>query len=513
MAPDLPPGARDLTSGNPDLRLLPDLGPALANVARRTPPLRRGARGRGPARPGARRVRRRCHPGRTTSRSSRAASTASNVSSRYTCASATGSVSRTRLRRVARSRTCARTRRRSASRSTTRGRCPSRWPARSRRGSRRSLLVPARRRTRSVRRSPRSRCRATAPPRGVSGPAGHRGRPRQRRGRRPGGRPSPAAGTRWAAVRSAAKALGPDLRVAVLAGDGGHGRQGPGTPAAGNRLGQPPAPASHRRRVCAGAAIDDGTLARASARTYGDRRRALLDALAAHDLDGARRQRPQRVDPGAPRRYRSCRACWPRVGGPGRRALPHRRRTGDPGHRRPGARRGRAAAPPTWPACSISGSGPAAVALPSRRDVHLPRPAAPPRARVVLLSGPSGSGKSSLAARVGLPTVCLDDFYRDGDDAGPAGRRPLGIVDWDDPASWDADRAVAALVRTGPPRPGRPARLRHPGQPGRRHGTRSTSAARAAGGGRGHLRRRTGRPVPRRRDPRRRAVPDPPPAW
>ncbi|HSK21794.1 MAG TPA: hypothetical protein VK906_01395 [Egicoccus sp.] len=75
-----------------------------------------------------------------------------------------------------------------------------------------------------------------------------------------------------------------------------------------------------------------------------------------------------------------------------------------------------------------------------------PRPDAHPRARVVLLAGPSGSGKSSLAARVGVPTVCLDDFYRDGDDpALPVGR--LGIVDWDDPASWDAERAVDALVR------------------------------------------------------------------
>ena len=37
-------------------------------------------------------------------------------------------------------------------------------------------------------------------------------------------------------------------------------------------------------------------------------------------------------------------------------------------------------------------------------------------ARVILLAGPSGSGKSSLAARAGLPVLALDDFYKDGDD-------------------------------------------------------------------------------------------------
>jgi uridine kinase len=84
--------------------------------------------------------------------------------------------------------------------------------------------------------------------------------------------------------------------------------------------------------------------------------------------------------------------------------------------------------------------------------VHDPTPAAPSvRTRVVLLAGPSGSGKSSLAERAGLPTVCLDDFYRDGDDprlplAHIPGEEGHGLVDWDDPASWDADRAVAALV-------------------------------------------------------------------
>jgi uridine kinase len=68
------------------------------------------------------------------------------------------------------------------------------------------------------------------------------------------------------------------------------------------------------------------------------------------------------------------------------------------------------------------------------------------RSRVVLLAGPSGSGKSHLADGLGLPVVRLDDFYRDGDD--PAlPRSPLGIVDWDDPRSWDADVAVDALVQ------------------------------------------------------------------
>lgn len=63
---------------------------------------------------------------------------------------------------------------------------------------------------------------------------------------------------------------------------------------------------------------------------------------------------------------------------------------------------------------------------------------------MVLLAGPSGTGKSHLAELVGLPIVRLDDFYRDGDDEAMP-RSPLGIVDWDDPRSWDGDRAVAAL--------------------------------------------------------------------
>ncbi|MFE6779027.1 ATP-binding protein [Streptomyces sp. NPDC057702] len=72
--------------------------------------------------------------------------------------------------------------------------------------------------------------------------------------------------------------------------------------------------------------------------------------------------------------------------------------------------------------------------------------------RVILLAGPSGSGKSSLAARTGLPVLNLDDFYKEATDPTlpqlPAGGGP----DWDSPLSWDADAAVAAidaLCRTG----------------------------------------------------------------
>lgn len=72
----------------------------------------------------------------------------------------------------------------------------------------------------------------------------------------------------------------------------------------------------------------------------------------------------------------------------------------------------------------------------------------PVSSRVVLLAGPSGTGKSHLAELVGLPIVRLDDFYRDGDDEAMP-RSPLGIVDWDDPRSWDGDRAVAALETLG----------------------------------------------------------------
>jgi len=74
---------------------------------------------------------------------------------------------------------------------------------------------------------------------------------------------------------------------------------------------------------------------------------------------------------------------------------------------------------------------------------------------VLLLAGASGSGKSTLVQRLRrrhpeVAVVHLDDFYREGSDPGlPAWG---GIVDWDDPASWDvtaAHDALLALCSTG----------------------------------------------------------------
>ena len=77
------------------------------------------------------------------------------------------------------------------------------------------------------------------------------------------------------------------------------------------------------------------------------------------------------------------------------------------------------------------------------------------RAQVIVLAGPSGSGKSRLAERVGLPVLRLDDFYKSAGDP----TLPLiteganaGIVDWDVPESWllgDALAALDELCRTG----------------------------------------------------------------
>ena len=74
----------------------------------------------------------------------------------------------------------------------------------------------------------------------------------------------------------------------------------------------------------------------------------------------------------------------------------------------------------------------------------LPASARVPVRKVVLIAGASGSGKSSIAHRLGVPVVRLDDFYLDHDYPGLP--RKHGMVDWDSPASWDADSAAAALV-------------------------------------------------------------------
>lgn len=65
----------------------------------------------------------------------------------------------------------------------------------------------------------------------------------------------------------------------------------------------------------------------------------------------------------------------------------------------------------------------------------------------MLLCGPSGSGKSLVAARSGLPVLRLDDFYKEGDDPTLPLVEGSSDIDWDHPESWDADVAVQAITR------------------------------------------------------------------
>ena len=65
-----------------------------------------------------------------------------------------------------------------------------------------------------------------------------------------------------------------------------------------------------------------------------------------------------------------------------------------------------------------------------------------------MLAGPSGSGKSRLAERLGLPVLRLDDFYKSGGDPGLPHIHQganAGLVDWDHPDSWWREEALAAV--------------------------------------------------------------------
>lgn len=84
--------------------------------------------------------------------------------------------------------------------------------------------------------------------------------------------------------------------------------------------------------------------------------------------------------------------------------------------------------------------------MPPTQDTPEARP--PVAARVLVIAGPSGSGKSRLARRLhaahGWPLLQLDDFYHEVGDPGLP-MSPLGLVDWDDVRSWNLLAAVEAM--------------------------------------------------------------------
>ncbi|CAM5716979.1 hypothetical protein SALBM217S_01473 [Streptomyces griseoloalbus] len=60
---------------------------------------------------------------------------------------------------------------------------------------------------------------------------------------------------------------------------------------------------------------------------------------------------------------------------------------------------------------------------------------------------PSGSGKFLVSARSGLPVLRLDDCYKEGDYPTLPLVAGTSDIDWDDPASWDANTAVDVIER------------------------------------------------------------------
>lgn len=75
----------------------------------------------------------------------------------------------------------------------------------------------------------------------------------------------------------------------------------------------------------------------------------------------------------------------------------------------------------------------------------------PMDAALVLVAGESGSGKSHLARISGCPRFRLDEYYLDLD-APNLPQTDYGIIDWDDPGTWDGAAALEGIVelaRTG----------------------------------------------------------------
>ncbi len=74
---------------------------------------------------------------------------------------------------------------------------------------------------------------------------------------------------------------------------------------------------------------------------------------------------------------------------------------------------------------------------------------------VILLGGPSGSGKSYLASKYGNPHLPLDEYYRQiSEDGNPVAfpRTAYGEIDWDHSGTWNKEaalRAIDELLDTG----------------------------------------------------------------
>lgn len=67
---------------------------------------------------------------------------------------------------------------------------------------------------------------------------------------------------------------------------------------------------------------------------------------------------------------------------------------------------------------------------------------------VILIGGPSGSGKSYLASKYGNPHLPLDEYYRQLSEDGnpvPFPRTAYGEVDWDHSGTWNKEAALQAI--------------------------------------------------------------------